>query len=137
MVELNLHELAALSGDRTYPYCSTGKIDKAAPIRIDNGTKGELFLAAEFVPAMRLKNIKFDSHGTELDRAVERADGDSIKSKKSVQQEVTVSKAQTEDGAQTPTSVVSANGTNGTKDSTPEADEGVELSVQELFAHRE
>ncbi|KZW02621.1 tricalbin [Exidia glandulosa HHB12029] len=147
IVELRVQDLAQESGDIKYPYSSTGKQEQSAPIKVEGGAfKGALHFSAEFVPAMHLKGVKFQSHGNELENAVARADEEgsdngSESGKRAVTPpQITASHAVgEEDNASVPTSPTSATGTVDTgkdKATKPAEDEGIELSVDELFEHQ-
>ncbi|EJD04407.1 tricalbin [Fomitiporia mediterranea MF3/22] len=71
--ELKVRDLVAKSKDSKYPYASTGKKSVADPIRLDNGNvyKGHLHYVAEFVPAIALKGVSFESAGNEIQRIVD------------------------------------------------------------------
>jgi len=70
-VELHLNELATTSDSHEYPYTSTGKKVGADPIRLDKGNvfKGQLHYEAEFIPALDLQGVKFESEGNQMQRA--------------------------------------------------------------------
>ncbi|EJD55637.1 tricalbin [Auricularia subglabra TFB-10046 SS5] len=146
IVELRVSDLAKESDDYKYPYATTGKKEEAAPIKIDGAFKGQLHFAAEFVPAMRLRGVKFQSHGTEIENAVNRAgqegsDTDSLQQARSrTPPEITATRSVGEDDPNTaPASPTSATSPSSpTKDSQkPAVDEdGVELSADELFEHQ-
>ncbi|KAF5377486.1 hypothetical protein D9615_005116 [Tricholomella constricta] len=62
-VELHLGELAKESTDPRYPFESLGAKDITAPIQLDrgNGHKGNLHYKAEFIPALALDGVSFDT----------------------------------------------------------------------------
>ncbi|KAL1677515.1 C2 domain-containing protein [Schizophyllum commune] len=62
-VELRVADLAKESDNEEYPYESTGDRDVADPIKLDKGNnyKGHLHYRASFIPALKLKGIKFES----------------------------------------------------------------------------
>lgn len=76
-VELRVADIARTNEDIRCPYASTGKKSAAEPIRLDRGNvyKGTLHYVAEFVPAIALKNIGFDSEPNELQQIVDNVDG--------------------------------------------------------------
>ncbi|CCM00332.1 uncharacterized protein FIBRA_02362 [Fibroporia radiculosa] len=80
-VELKLSDLAK-PADGDFPYISTGKKVAVDPIHLDNGSfKGQLHYEAEFIPAIALKGVGFDSGGNLIERAAQRgveADGDIV-----------------------------------------------------------
>lgn len=85
-VELKVSDLAQPS-EGEHPFSSIGKKDftDGAPVKLDKGTfKGKLHFVAEFVPALPLKNVKFDSSSNELKRVVDdtvpEGDGDTVRS---------------------------------------------------------
>src|SRR5258708_35922391 len=65
IVELKVGELARKAqdaGDPLFSYESTGKVERAGPIRLDgNQYKGQLHYVAEFLPAFALQGLKFDA----------------------------------------------------------------------------
>lgn len=144
IVELRVSDLAQASNDIKYPFSSTGKKDEAAPIKVEGGAyKGQLHFSAEFVPAMRLKGVKFESHGNEIENAVAKADEEGTDTSSEsgsgpvVPPQVTASHAVGEDDPTSPTSPTNpADGGNQSSNTTPAEDEGVELSVDQLFEHR-
>ncbi|KAF8525146.1 tricalbin [Hysterangium stoloniferum] len=73
-VELRVHDLVQRSTeDKNYPYVSTGRKEHTEPLRHDNKDnmfKGQLHFAAEFIPAMFLKDIRFDAPANEIEEAV-------------------------------------------------------------------
>ncbi|KAI0344135.1 tricalbin [Trametopsis cervina] len=70
-VELKVSALAQ-AGEGSSVYTSTGKRVGEDPIRLDKGsTKGKLYYEAEFLPAMRVKDVKFSSAPNAIERAVE------------------------------------------------------------------
>jgi hypothetical protein len=70
-VELHLNELATASDSHDYPYASTGKKVGSDPFRLDKGHvfKGQLHYEAEFIPALDLQGVKFESGANQLQRA--------------------------------------------------------------------
>ncbi|KAJ3513052.1 hypothetical protein NLJ89_g3156 [Agrocybe chaxingu] len=99
--ELHVTDLAAESDDPRNPYESKGRQAVADPLRIDGGThKGTLHYTAEFIPALALKNIKFDSHGNQVKQLTERqqhsddegivTDGESSSSDEDIPKDVTI-----------------------------------------------
>ena len=81
-VELKLSELAQTAEGKMSTFVSTGRKIGEDPIRLDKGSyKGKLFYEAEFVPALRLKEVKFSSGGNAIQRAAETSedvDGDDV-----------------------------------------------------------
>ncbi|CAE6470842.1 unnamed protein product [Rhizoctonia solani] len=74
-VELSVAGLARQTEDERVPYEGTGKRDVADPIRLDKGqTKGELHYTAEFIPAIALQGVSFESVD-DIQRAIDRAKG--------------------------------------------------------------
>ncbi|GLB36472.1 putative tricalbin [Lyophyllum shimeji] len=67
-VELLVNDLAKESADPRYPFESLGQRDAVDPIRLDKGNvyKGQLHYKAEFIPALALNGVSFDSPQTEL-----------------------------------------------------------------------
>lgn len=72
-VELHVNELAKESEDNhEYPYESLGRKTATDPIRLEgNQYKGQLHYVAEFVPALAIRGVKFESGPNELQQAVE------------------------------------------------------------------
>ncbi|TFY83046.1 hypothetical protein EWM64_g967 [Hericium alpestre] len=75
-VELKVSDLAVEAKDPKDPrfhYRSTGKKDAADPIRLDRGKtyKGNLHYVAEFVPAIALTGVEFETKPAELEAIVE------------------------------------------------------------------
>ncbi len=99
IVELKVGELARETkdaGDPRFSFESTGKVEKAEPIRLDQGNqyKGQLHYVAEFLPAFALQGLKFDGGPDELQSAVKDIDNgsdtsSSSSSSSSEEQEVT------------------------------------------------
>ncbi|KAG9088467.1 hypothetical protein FS749_002138 [Ceratobasidium sp. UAMH 11750] len=74
-VELPVAKLAEPREDERMPFAGTGKRDCADPIRLDKGlVKGELHYTAEFIPAIALRGVSFESVD-DIQRAIERAKG--------------------------------------------------------------
>lgn len=75
-VELKVAELANRVDDPKFPFASTGKKTAADPLRLDRGNqfKGTLHYVAEFVPAIALKNVHFESASNEIQQVVDQAD---------------------------------------------------------------
>ncbi|KAG8762146.1 hypothetical protein FRC11_010840 [Ceratobasidium sp. 423] len=74
-VELPIAGLAQQTEDERTPYAGTGKRDVADPIRLDKGQfKGELHYSAEFIPALALQGVSFQSVD-DIQRAIDRAKG--------------------------------------------------------------
>lgn len=81
-VELKVGELARETkdaGDPRFSFESTGKVEKAEPIRLDQGNqyKGQLHYVAEFLPGFALQGLKFDAGPDELQSAVKDIDNGS------------------------------------------------------------
>ncbi|EKM60795.1 uncharacterized protein PHACADRAFT_246931 [Phanerochaete carnosa HHB-10118-sp] len=90
LVELKVSDLAEpVEGSQTYS--SKGKQIREDPIKLDKGTyKGKLFYEAQFVPAMPVKNVKFNSGPNAIERAVQGNDdleGDDISTHNSSESE--------------------------------------------------
>lgn len=84
---MKVADLAQATEDKEYPFASTGKKDFAegTPIKLDKGTyKGKLHFLAEFIPALQVKNMKFNTGSDELknlnDSAASDGDGDTVRS---------------------------------------------------------
>ncbi|KII93708.1 hypothetical protein PLICRDRAFT_131763 [Plicaturopsis crispa FD-325 SS-3] len=77
-VELRVADLAEESADPRYHYKSIGKKEHVDPIRLDKGNvyKGQLHYVAEFIPAVALKGVEFDSGPNEMQQAVENNDSE-------------------------------------------------------------
>lgn len=75
-VELHVSELAKESGDKSYPYETTGVKVAMDPIRLDkkNTYKGTLHYTAQFVPALALKGVSFEAQANEMEKIVEESD---------------------------------------------------------------
>ncbi|KAG9104760.1 hypothetical protein FRC06_011242 [Ceratobasidium sp. 370] len=74
-VELPVAKLAESREDERMPFAGTGKRDFEDPIRLDKGlVKGELHYTAEFIPAIALRGVSFESVD-DIQRAIERAKG--------------------------------------------------------------
>jgi hypothetical protein len=81
-VELKVSELARETKDVGHPHFSfesTGKAEKAEPIRLDQGKqyKGQLHYVAEFLPAFALQGLKFAAAPNELHSAGKGIDDNS------------------------------------------------------------
>ncbi|KAI5124397.1 hypothetical protein M0805_008282 [Coniferiporia weirii] len=76
-VELKVSELAKKSDDPKFPFASTGKKNAADPLRLDKGHtyKGQLHYLAEFVPAVALRGVSFESSANEIQQVVEAEEG--------------------------------------------------------------
>ncbi|CAA7258740.1 unnamed protein product [Cyclocybe aegerita] len=91
--ELHVTDLAAESDDPRYP--TNPKDVKQSPTR-----SGTLHYTAEFIPALDLKNVKFDSHGNQVKQLTERqqhsddeglvTDGESSSSDEDIPKDVTI-----------------------------------------------
>ncbi|KAH9949508.1 tricalbin [Amylocystis lapponica] len=89
-VELKVADLARpadpdpdADADSRFIYASTGKKAAADPLKLDKGFKGSLHYEAEFVPAIALKGVAFESHPNEIQRAAEATsdvEGDTLAS---------------------------------------------------------
>lgn len=66
VAELHVSDLAVAAEDTLYPYESTGMKEYAEQLRLNKGGqfKGTLHYHAQFIPAMKLKGVKFDSSET-------------------------------------------------------------------------
>lgn len=75
-IDVHVSDLAKESDDKHYPFDSTGRKAAAEQLRLDKGNvyKGNLHYSAEFIPAIKLKHAKFDSHPNEIQRAAEASD---------------------------------------------------------------
>lgn len=73
-VELKVSDLAKpAAGDSEFIHESTGKRVAAEPIRLDKGSyKGKLHYEAEFVPAIPVKGVGFESGPNLIQRAAQR-----------------------------------------------------------------
>ncbi|KAG8844129.1 hypothetical protein FRB91_002847 [Serendipita sp. 411] len=74
-VELDVAKLAEVVPpedpvSEKYPYQSLGVKDMKEPIKVDNGTKGELYFSAEFVPALHLAGVSFGGQKNAIEAAV-------------------------------------------------------------------
>ncbi|KAG5220503.1 transmembrane protein [Salix suchowensis] len=60
--ELKVADLAKASEDPRYPYESVGVVERQDPLHLDKSIfKGHLHYVAQFVPALALKGVKFDT----------------------------------------------------------------------------
>ncbi|KAI0067953.1 tricalbin [Artomyces pyxidatus] len=88
--ELKVRDLAVEvpkdSGDPRFRFVSTGKKEVAEPIRLDRGNtyKGQLHYVAEFIPAIALKGVKFQTGPNELQKVIENGSEGSGRSVDSV-----------------------------------------------------
>lgn len=66
VTELHVSDLAVAAEDTLYPYESTGTKEYAEQLRLNKGGqfKGTLHYHAQFIPAMKLKGVKFDASET-------------------------------------------------------------------------
>lgn len=70
-VELKVRDLATKVKDPKYPYASTGKKEHVEPIRLEAKVyKGQLHYVAEFIPAIAVKGVSFESGENEIQRVV-------------------------------------------------------------------
>lgn len=143
---------------------STGKKAAADPLKLDKGSyKGQLHYVAEFIPALAVRGIGFETGGNQLQQAAENAagesDGDDVKDGNSmsssdeeaqaIPQGVTVSKPMGDSPtvAKGPSHTRGAKSTdttktNGTVSTTAKSEEnrpverGVELSKEQLLTYR-
>ncbi|KAL5495683.1 TCB2 [Sanghuangporus weigelae] len=77
-VELKVRDLATNQKDRKFPYASTGKKEAVEPIRVESNVyKGQLHYVAEFVPAIALKGVSFESSTNEIQKIAEEKGSDS------------------------------------------------------------
>jgi hypothetical protein len=161
-VELKVSDLAAENGDPLHPFTSTGVKNMAESIRLDKGNayKGTLYFRAEFVPAMKLKGLKF-SEGSSSAAIIEEvaSDSGSVMSKSSdssveddgpKQNGVTISgptkKTHTKNSKSTDTTKTTdttathntnaTDATNQTQESKTDEEPGHVLSKEELLSHR-
>ncbi|GBE78423.1 Uncharacterized protein SCP_0113110 [Sparassis crispa] len=81
-VELKVSDLARSSEGGEYRHAPTGKKVAAEPIKLDKGgLKGNLHYEAEFIPALPVKDVKFETGVNEIQRASQRngeSDGDTV-----------------------------------------------------------
>ncbi|KAF7975752.1 hypothetical protein HWV62_8539 [Athelia sp. TMB] len=82
-VELHVNEIAKASeGNPEYPFEGTGKKTAIEQIHLDHGQyKGQLHYVAEFIPALALAGVKFESGLNTLQEAAEDgggSDGDTV-----------------------------------------------------------
>ncbi|PCH33337.1 tricalbin [Wolfiporia cocos MD-104 SS10] len=71
-VELKVSDLAQPAAGGEFLHVSTGKKIAEEPIRLEKGTfKGKLHFEAEFVPAVPVKGVGFDSGPNAIERAAE------------------------------------------------------------------
>jgi hypothetical protein len=88
-----------------YPFESSGKYKATDHIRLHGGTyKGHLHYVAEFIPALNLRGVSFDS-GTEID-----GKGDNEESGEDVRRDYESSGSEHEQPASNPTLPVQING---------------------------
>ncbi|KAK0198528.1 C2 domain-containing protein [Armillaria mellea] len=153
-VELRVSELVKDSDDNIYPFQSTGVKTATDPLRLDgaNTFKGNLHYTAEFIPAMKLKGIKFEGHSNEINQAVAADDdsgsgavSDSASSISSSDEEaqaipdgVTIKgkKKHTRAAKSTDTTATSATQATAASETPPPVEEGIEISVDELMTHQ-
>ncbi|KAK0233307.1 C2 domain-containing protein [Armillaria fumosa] len=153
-VELHVSELVKDSDDKMYPFQSTGVKTVTDPLRLDgaNTFKGNLHYTAEFIPAMKLKGIKFEGHSNEINQAVTADDdsgsgvvSDGASSISSSDEEaqavpdgVTIKgKKHTRAAKSTDTTATSATqATAASSETPPPVEEGIEMSVDELMSHQ-
>ncbi|KAF7437156.1 hypothetical protein PC9H_003992 [Pleurotus ostreatus] len=75
--ELKVADLAKASEDPRYPYESVGVVERQDPLHLDkNIFKGHLHYVAQFVPALALKGVKFDTKTDERSRVTQATDDD-------------------------------------------------------------
>jgi Ca2+-dependent lipid-binding protein len=164
--ELVVSDLASPSPppeDMRYLFKSSGIKKFSSPLRQDggNGQKGTLHYSAEFIPAVTLKNLKFESQDTEVNRLSKRGehdedggivtdesssdDEDGVPAGLTIKSERKRLSLKQNEGAGSKDSVVSSD-TKGTNESnkvakpdSPKQQEvkGVEMSTEELLAQRE
>ncbi|KAK0208431.1 C2 domain-containing protein [Desarmillaria ectypa] len=156
-VELRVSELVKESEDKMYPFQSTGVKTVTDPLHLDgvNAFKGNLHYTAEFIPAMKLKGIKFEGHSNEINQAVAAADDDSesgvvtdgessISSSdeeaQAVPDGVTIKgtpKKHTRAAKSTDTTATTATrATAASSETPPPVEEGIEMSMDELMTHQ-
>ncbi|KAF9023422.1 tricalbin [Hymenopellis radicata] len=155
-VELRVSELASENDDPKFPFKSTGVKEATDPLRLDkDGTfKGQLHYRAEFVPAMKLKGIKFDGHTNEMQRAAnQELDGedggvatDNDKSSMSSSDEeiqavppgVTINGVHrhTRNAKSTDTTATTATKATAVSQEEKKPEEGIEMSHDELLTHQ-
>ena len=158
-MELQLADLSTKSDDLRSPYESKGAKAVAAPIKLETGNslKGTLHYTAEFIPCLALKNIKFETQTTEKDRVASHDHDDRSSTSGSVYEDDDVPIGVTYKPEPTassdvhpvpttndvvPVAVAADVKTNETGEPNVIADkkpeiEGVELTHEELLAHRE
>lgn len=78
LVVSKLASPASAPEDIRYPFKSTGINTFASPLRQEggNGHKGTLHFSAEFIPAVVLKNLKFESRDMEVNKLSKREEHD-------------------------------------------------------------
>lgn len=160
-MELHVSDIARESpADPQYRYESTGAKEVAEQIQIDGSSyKGQLHYRAEFISALNLKHVHFDAGENEIQKAAHKVqrnhdNGSSSSTRSSSideeERHVTVDHPMAESGAdvshhQTDSGEsvrANGNGTANTNEESPQtekdpAKEGIELSKEELFKHRE
>ena len=161
--ELAISELAVPAPEDTrYPYRSNGVKTFSAPFRQDGGNvfKGTLHYTAEFIPALALKNVKFESDQEVSNFVMNRHDEDdgvvddvsssededvpaeiTIKSKGKEKEVSLKNKKSKESIGSVHTSHTSGTNETGSKigsapETTKESEKGIEMSTEELLAQR-
>lgn len=160
-----MSDIAKESDDTLYPFESIGVQDRNDKLRLDKGEgfKGTLHYRAEFVPALKLKGLKFDHTAepalyavdADTDGGVVTDDSGSVSSSDEEFQEVpagvtyrlnhqrhakakksidTMASVNTTDTSEVPQTPITPT-TAGS--GAPSVDEGVEMPQEELLKHRE
>lgn len=138
---MHVSELAKESGEKRYPFESTGLKEAVERIQTDTGSfKGELYFKATFVPAMALQGIKFDTKQGEGKAGDETSSSSSLSSSdEDMPMEVTIKRRSTgslhspkAEGA--PVALPSSDNDEPAKPRN--AEEGIELSTEKLLAQR-
>jgi hypothetical protein len=168
--ELDVSNLASPSPapeDTRYSFKSNGVKTFSSPLRQDGGNvfKGTLHYTAEFIPAVALKNFKFESQDMEVNKVSKReedggivTDGESSEDEDGVPAEVTIKSERRrslslkqKEAAGSKDSIITSQTTDskGTKESgkmtnpdngvtlKQEEVKAVEMSIEELLAQRE
>jgi hypothetical protein len=158
LVELHVSALAKESGDAQYRYESTGVREATEQLRLEKGNiyKGQLHYTATFIPALALKGVKFESRETgaatgngSVDEVSDQ--GSSISSSDEEVQAVppglTYKPPPRVTGEDAPQAIkaTTSNSSIGSSEASDTAriaetsaqqDEGVEMSTDDLLAHR-
>jgi hypothetical protein len=159
LVELHVSALARESSDAQYRYESTGTREATEQFRLEKGNvyKGQLHYTATFIPALALKGIKFESRQPEAATGHGSGDdvsdqGSSISSSDEEVQAVppglTYKPAPPKNAGEDAPKTIEATKSNGsagssdgsdtahTAETSAQQEEGVEMSTDDLLAHR-